>query len=44
MERHIPPQRTGAPAIGIAAAYGAYLGVKASEADNYAGLFEDFTG
>jgi methylthioribose-1-phosphate isomerase len=32
----------GAPAIGIAAAYGVYLGTKKSEADSYAALYEDF--
>ena len=32
----------GAPAIGIAAAYGVYLGTKMSEADSYDGLYEDF--
>lgn len=32
----------GAPAIGIAAAYGAYLGVKSSRADNYNDLYTDF--
>lgn len=33
----------GAPAIGITAAYGVYLGTKQSEADNYDDLFADFT-
>lgn len=32
----------GAPAIGIAAAYGLYLGTKESTADTYDGLYEDF--
>jgi methylthioribose-1-phosphate isomerase len=32
----------GAPAIGIAAAYGVYLGAKKSTADTYEALFEDF--
>lgn len=32
----------GAPAIGIAAAYGVYLGTKQSTAATYEGLFEDF--
>ena len=32
----------GAPAIGIAAAYGVYLGAKASEAEDYDGLYRDF--
>lgn len=32
----------GAPAIGIAAAYGAYLGTKASNAATYDELYEDF--
>lgn len=32
----------GAPAIGIAAAYGAYLGIKASGAKTYEELYEDF--
>ncbi|WP_226086113.1 S-methyl-5-thioribose-1-phosphate isomerase [Mesobacillus sp. S13] len=32
----------GAPAIGIAAAYGVYLGTKKSEADSYEELYEDF--
>lgn len=32
----------GAPAIGIAAAYGAYLGTKKSTAETYEALFEDF--
>jgi methylthioribose-1-phosphate isomerase len=32
----------GAPAIGIAAAYGVYLGTKKSEADSYTALYEDF--
>jgi methylthioribose-1-phosphate isomerase len=32
----------GAPAIGIAAAYGVYLGTKKSTAQNYEELFEDF--
>ncbi|WP_226643103.1 S-methyl-5-thioribose-1-phosphate isomerase [Mesobacillus subterraneus] len=32
----------GAPAIGIAAAYGVYLGAKKSEADSYEELYEDF--
>ena len=32
----------GAPAIGIAAAYGAYLGAKKSIAETYEALFEDF--
>lgn len=32
----------GAPAIGIAAAYGVYLGTKKSEAESYGELFEDF--
>jgi len=32
----------GAPAIGIAAAYGIYLGTKASTAENYETLYEDF--
>ncbi|MCJ8010938.1 S-methyl-5-thioribose-1-phosphate isomerase [Paenibacillus sp. KQZ6P-2] len=32
----------GAPAIGIAAAYGLYLGTKASQADTYAELQKDF--
>ncbi|MDP4094493.1 MAG: S-methyl-5-thioribose-1-phosphate isomerase [Bacillota bacterium] len=33
----------GAPAIGIAAAYGAYLGIKASKASAYGDLLKDFT-
>ncbi|WP_374724557.1 S-methyl-5-thioribose-1-phosphate isomerase [Calidifontibacillus erzurumensis] len=32
----------GAPAIGIAAAYGVYLGTKMSKAENYDQLYEDF--
>lgn len=32
----------GAPAIGIAAAYGVYLGTKASTANNYEELYKDF--
>ncbi|MFO1445641.1 S-methyl-5-thioribose-1-phosphate isomerase [Bacillus sp. Bva_UNVM-123] len=32
----------GAPAIGIAAAYGAYLGTKNSSAQSYEALYEDF--
>ncbi|MEC0242252.1 S-methyl-5-thioribose-1-phosphate isomerase [Paenibacillus dokdonensis] len=32
----------GAPAIGIAAAYGLYLGTKASQAETYEGLYKDF--
>jgi methylthioribose-1-phosphate isomerase len=32
----------GAPAIGIAAGYGAYLGAKRSTADTYEALYEDF--
>lgn len=32
----------GAPAIGIAAAYGAYLGTKASDATNYEDLYSHF--
>lgn len=32
----------GAPAIGIAAAYGVYLGTKQSKASNYEELYEDF--
>lgn len=32
----------GAPAIGIAAAYGAYLGTKESKAESYGELYEDF--
>ena len=32
----------GAPAIGIAAAYGVYLGTKKSEAGSYEELYEDF--
>jgi methylthioribose-1-phosphate isomerase len=32
----------GAPAIGIAAAYGVYLGTKKSTAQTYAALYEDF--
>jgi methylthioribose-1-phosphate isomerase len=32
----------GAPAIGIAAAYGVYLAAKASQAETYDGLLEDF--
>ncbi|MEH7176981.1 S-methyl-5-thioribose-1-phosphate isomerase [Neobacillus vireti] len=32
----------GAPAIGIAAAYGVYLGTKKSTAETYEALFEDF--
>ncbi len=32
----------GAPAIGIAAGYGAYLGAKKSTADTYEALYEDF--
>lgn len=32
----------GAPAIGIAAAYGVYLGAKASEAEDYEGFYADF--
>ncbi|MDQ0156872.1 S-methyl-5-thioribose-1-phosphate isomerase [Robertmurraya andreesenii] len=32
----------GAPAIGIAAGYGVYLGTKKSTADTYDGLYEDF--
>jgi methylthioribose-1-phosphate isomerase len=32
----------GAPAIGIAAAYGVYLGAKKSTAETYEALFEDF--
>lgn len=32
----------GAPAIGIAAGYGVYLGTKASEAKNYDDLYKDF--
>lgn len=32
----------GAPAIGIAAAFGAYLGAKESKAETYEGLYEDF--
>lgn len=32
----------GAPAIGIAAAYGVYLGTKASKADNFECLYSDF--
>lgn len=32
----------GAPAIGIAAGYGAYLGTKASKANNYDELYKDF--
>ncbi|MDQ0973890.1 methylthioribose-1-phosphate isomerase [Neobacillus niacini] len=32
----------GAPAIGIAAAYGAYLGTKKSTAENYKALFAEF--
>lgn len=32
----------GAPAIGIAAAYGVYLGTKASKAETFDGLFADF--
>jgi methylthioribose-1-phosphate isomerase len=32
----------GAPAIGIAAAYGAYLGTKKSTAETYEALFSDF--
>ncbi|WLR55405.1 S-methyl-5-thioribose-1-phosphate isomerase [Mesobacillus subterraneus] len=32
----------GAPAIGIAAAYGVYLGTKKSEAESYEELYEDF--
>lgn len=32
----------GAPAIGIAAAYGVYLGTKASKAENYDALYDDF--
>ncbi|WP_210366216.1 S-methyl-5-thioribose-1-phosphate isomerase [Bacillus sp. REN3] len=32
----------GAPAIGIAAAYGVYLGTKKSAADSYDALYEDF--
>lgn len=32
----------GAPAIGIAAAYGAYLGTKGSAAETYQDLYEDF--
>ncbi|UII55520.1 S-methyl-5-thioribose-1-phosphate isomerase [Cytobacillus spongiae] len=32
----------GAPAIGIAAAYGAYLGTKQSGAESYEELYEDF--
>lgn len=32
----------GAPAIGIAAAYGAYLGTKASQAESYEDLYDDF--
>ncbi|CAM3956573.1 S-methyl-5-thioribose-1-phosphate isomerase [Mesobacillus zeae] len=32
----------GAPAIGIAAAYGVYLGTKKSEADAYESLYADF--
>ncbi|MGV2939622.1 S-methyl-5-thioribose-1-phosphate isomerase [Mesobacillus sp. LC4] len=32
----------GAPAIGIAAAYGVYLGTKKSGADSYEELYEDF--
>ncbi|GIM29800.1 methylthioribose-1-phosphate isomerase 1 [Clostridium polyendosporum] len=31
----------GAPAIGIAAAYGAYLGIKESKAESYEQLYED---
>jgi len=33
----------GAPAIGIAAAYGIYLGTKQSQADGFIGLQEDFS-
>lgn len=32
----------GAPAIGIAAAYGVYIGTKKSKADSYEELYEDF--
>ncbi len=32
----------GAPAIGIAAGYGAYLGTKESQAESYDDLYEDF--
>lgn len=32
----------GAPAIGIAAAYGVYLGTKQSSSDNYEDLYKDF--
>lgn len=32
----------GAPAIGIAAAYGVYLGTKSSNAETFDGLFDDF--
>ncbi|WP_055665172.1 S-methyl-5-thioribose-1-phosphate isomerase [Desnuesiella massiliensis] len=32
----------GAPAIGIAAGYGAYLGTKESKAETYEALYEDF--
>ena len=32
----------GAPAIGIAAAYGAYLGVKFSTADDYGSFYGEF--